>query len=646
MKQNRAYAILNVRAVEEGEAERIIRGVATTPTPDRMGDVIEPLGVNFTNPMPLLWQHEHDKPVGHAWFGKPKKDGISFEAKLPRIDEAGALRDRIEEAWQSVKSGLVAAVSIGFRPMADAFEIMRDGGIRFMETEVLELSLVTIPANAEATITLVKSLDRGARAATGQTPPKSVKRAASGDKRNYVVRSKQMTKKSIADQIADWEETRRQKSMSLEEIIGKSAEGQTLDAAEQEEFDTVAAEIDQIDEQIKRLNVLAKQMATTVKAAGEGQVPGNARAIAPVQVKAPAPAPGIRFARYARCIALSQKNHRDVSLVAEDLYGQRDPELVGFVKAAVTAINTTTDAALIGNDGGFADFVSFLRPKTIVGKFGQNGIPALRPVPFRVPLISQATGGVGYWVGEGKAKPLTKQSFARTELLPMKVANIAVATMEALRDSSPSAEMVIRDDLAAAVIEAQDLAFIDPTNAGTAGVKPASILDGITPVPSGGQDADAVRDDARRAMLAFVTAKNPLTAGVWIMSASTALSLSTMVNPFGQPEFPGMTVNGGTFMGLPTIVSEAVDGYAALVNASDIWVADDGGVDVKMSTEASLEMLDNPTNDSITPTATTLVSMFQTNSVAFLAERTINWKPRRASAASYVSGVSWGVGAS
>lgn len=65
-----------------------------------------------------------------------------------------------------------------------------------------------------------------------------------------------------------------------------------------------------------------------------------------------------------------------------------------------------------------------------------------------------------------------------------------------------------------------------------------------------------------------------------------------------------------------------------------------------MSTEASLQMLDNPTNDSVTPTATSLVSMFQTNSVAFRAERTINWTRRRDTGVALIEDVAWGEAAS
>ena len=181
---NRAYSVLTVKAVDEGA--RIIRGTATTPRPDRVGDVVEPMGVQFKNPMPLLWQHRHDAPVGLVKFDKPTKDGITFEAELPVIEEAGALKDRVDEAWQSVKAGLVAAVSIGFRPLE--YSRMEDGALRFLASEVMELSLVTIPANADATISLIKSLDAehlpSASDSQEETPPP----AASGKKEVRVVK--------------------------------------------------------------------------------------------------------------------------------------------------------------------------------------------------------------------------------------------------------------------------------------------------------------------------------------------------------------------------------------------------------------------------------------------------------------------------
>jgi len=653
---NRAFSLLTVKAVEDDR--RIIRGVATTPETDRVGDIVEPLGVSFKNPMPFLWQHQHDAPIGTVKFDKPTKDGITFEAELPTIDEPGALRDRIEEAWQSIKAGLVRAVSIGFRAIEYAW--MDDGGIRFIKTEVFELSAVTIPANAQALITgtsksldeaalsVLKSFDTNAPAASGRPERSGTKAPAGASAKSFKpvdLRPKEgTTMKTLAEQIAALEAKRQANTARMTEIMQKSAdEGRSTDEAEQEEFDGLSAEVEALDGDIKRLRALEKTQVATAKPVSQVRsVEDGTSARVGIVLKTAAPAAGIRFARYARCLGLARKSGRDLMSVAESEYGQRDPDLVGIIKAAVVAVNSTTDAALIGNEGGFADFVEYLRPLTIVGRFGNAPIPALRRVPFRVPLIKQTGGSTGYWVGEGKAKPLTKPTWDRTELAPLKAANIAVATMEALRDSSPSAEMLLRDDLAAAIAAAVDTAFVDPSNSGTSGVKPASITNGVTPIASSGNDAAAIRDDVRQAMGVFVAANNALSSGVWIMSAMTALSLSMMRTALDQPEFSGITMSGGTFFGLPVIVSEYVDGYVVLANASDIWFADDGGVAVDMSTEASLEMSDAPTGSSVTPTAAQLVSMFQTNSVAFRAERTLNWTRRRDTGVALISGVAWG----
>lgn len=78
-----------------------------------------------------------------------------------------------------------------------------------------------------------------------------------------------------------------------------------------------------------------------------------------------------------------------------------------------------------------------------------------------------------------------------------------------------------------------------------------------------------------------------------------------------------------------------------LVNAQDVYLADDGQVVIDASREASLQMEDSPTNSSKTGTGAQLVSMFQTNSVAIRAERFINWRKRRPEAVAYVSGVNY-----
>jgi hypothetical protein len=117
-----------------------------------------------------------------------------------------------------------------------------------------------------------------------------------------------------------------------------------------------------------------------------------------------------------------------------------------------------------------------------------------------------------------------------------------------------------------------------------------------------------------------------------------------MMNPLGQREFPDINMNGGTFQGLPVIVSQNISSVVALVNAADIFLGDEGGVAVDMSREASIEMRSSGLGmDATAGTASVgSVSMFQTNSVALRAERTISWKRARASAVAYLTSVDWG----
>ena len=95
----KAYSTLKVKAVTDNGDERIITGIASTPTPDRDDDIIEPSGAKFALPIPLLWQHNHNQPIGEVTEARITDAGIEITAKIAKIDEDGTLKDRIDEAW-------------------------------------------------------------------------------------------------------------------------------------------------------------------------------------------------------------------------------------------------------------------------------------------------------------------------------------------------------------------------------------------------------------------------------------------------------------------------------------------------------------------------------------------------------------------
>lgn len=660
----RAYSLMTVKAVNEDQ--RIITGMASTPSPDRSEDIMVPEGAQFTLPMPFLWQHEMDEPIGHVVEANVTPKGIEVKIQVAKVDEDGSLKERLDEAWQSIKAGLVRGLSIGFLPIESA-RIEGSWGSKFLKWDWYELSAVTIPCNTEGRITSVKSISRQQLAAQGQSVVPVVKSIKPAGASATVVKhipkipkpEEGQEMKTTAEQIAEFEATRVAKSLEMEKIMSAAGEaGATLDAEQSEAFDNLEAELGAIDKHLSRLKGM---QAAQLKTAKPATTEGNQNVIKTVdtsgiQVRAANTQKlekGIAFARAAKCLALGHLEHRDAIGIASALYdGQEDiikatRQLV--TKAAVapgTTTGTTWAAPLVGEETRvFADFVDYLRPQTILGRFGQAPVPSLRRVPFRTALIGQTSGGDGYWVGEGQAKPLTAMDFERKSMEPLKVANIAVATMELIRDSNPAADALIRDTLAAALRERLDRDFINPAKAAVAGISPASILNGVAPIPSSGTDGDAVRADVKAVFTAFIQANNAPTSGVWLMSSVSALALSLMQNPLGQVEFPGIGMMGGTFFGLPVIVSEYVPtdssgSLVALINASDIYEADEGGIDLSMSTEASLQMDSAPDNPSTA--STVMVSLWQRNLVGFRAERTINWQRRRASAVAWLSGVNWG----
>jgi HK97 family phage major capsid protein/HK97 family phage prohead protease len=648
MAMQRAYSLLTIKSIDEEKRE--ITGIATTPTADRSGDIVEPKGAEFQLPIALLWQHDPTQPIGQVVAAKVTAAGIEVTATIAKVDEVGTLKDRLDEAWQSIKAGLVRGFSVGFKPKEVA-RIEGTFGTRYIKWLWLELSAVTVADNSDATIQTIKSISDTQRAVTGDAPHVVVRLGSTaGPSAKPATPSKpEEGTVNIQEQIKKFETERTTKSARMTQIMEAATEADsTLDAEQTTEYDGLVSEVKSIELHIDRLQKLEKinvTKATPVTTIHTTEAASAARAgISTVQLK-PKIDKGIEFARFVMCLASAKGNLPQAYEIAKSRFAN-SPELHTVLKSAVAA-GTTTDATwaapLVEYNNFVGDFVEFLRPQTIIGKFGVGGIPSLRAVPFNVHIKGQTSGGAGYWVGQGAPKPLTKFDFNDTYLGWAKVANIAVLSEDLVRFSNPSAEALVRDSLAGALVARLDIDFVDPAKAAVTNVSPASITNGLTAIVSSGNDADAVRTDVSAVMATFIAAKITPAQGVWLMSSTTALALSQMRNALGQKEFPDITMLGGSFEGLPVIVSGYLDdlatvdgGIVVLVNASDIWLADDGQVVVDASREASLQMDTAPGSGAFT-------SMFQTNQVAIRAERWINWAKRRNAAAALLSHVKWGV---
>jgi HK97 family phage major capsid protein/HK97 family phage prohead protease len=633
---NRAYSIFHVKSVDA--ERRVISGIATTPEPDRVGDVIEPLGVSFKNPLPLLLYHDSKRPVGFTTFHKPTKEGIAFDATIPAIDEPGTLKDRIDEAWQSVKSGLVSGVSIGFRAIEEAF--MQSGGIHFLKTEVVELSLVTIPANASATIHSIKALDL---AATGRTTP-----GATGTLQPVSVVKAARAMNTIPEQITGLENKRAASFARMTEIQNTAlADGNTKDEAQKEEFKTLKLELKAIDDELtdlrdmERLSITkATPITATTSSVAASELRGGTSTTPVISVKANVPK-GTSFARMCMAMAAGRGDSYQTLQHAKQ-WKDSTPEVEDMVqhmwrtKAAV-AVGTTTDSTWAGPlvvTQPLNEFLELLRPRTLLGR-----IPGLRQVPFNVSVPTQTTGGTYGWVGQNKPKPVTKADYSTVTVPFAKAAGIIVLSEELVTLSTPSAENLVREEMIAGMGAFLDLQFQDPAVAVSAGVNPASITNGAATAAASGTTAAAAKLDLAGRVAVFTAANIPLEGSVWLMSDSNAFGLSISLNALGQPLFPGMTPQGGTLLGMPVVVSNSLSTRVVLVHAPSILYADEGGVRIDVSREASVQMDSAPT-DTVDAT-TVYLSLWQRNLVGLRAERMITWIRARSAAVTYLTAAAY-----
>lgn len=131
--------------------------VMSDETVDRMGDVIEAKAWNLSNfiknPV-ALFAHKHDFVIGH--WTDVKVAGGQLIGRLNLLPKG--ISDRLDEVIAAVEGGILRAVSVGFTADPEKVEQNKTGGYRFGGVELMECSLVSVPANPNA-LQLAKSLN-------------------------------------------------------------------------------------------------------------------------------------------------------------------------------------------------------------------------------------------------------------------------------------------------------------------------------------------------------------------------------------------------------------------------------------------------------------------------------------------------------
>lgn len=143
---------VEVKAVD-GES-RALDFTISTASVDRYGDTIAVDGwklTNFRKNPVVLWMHDNSMlPVGKA--GNVRVEDGKLKARV-EFTPAGLVKYN-DIVFEMLKSGYLSATSVGFMPLKYNFvdDPSRRYGVDFLEQELLEFSIVTVPANPEALV--------------------------------------------------------------------------------------------------------------------------------------------------------------------------------------------------------------------------------------------------------------------------------------------------------------------------------------------------------------------------------------------------------------------------------------------------------------------------------------------------------------
>lgn len=139
--------------ITQKSADGTFTAIASTASIDRHGEIVNVEGwdvKNFKKNPVLLWAHDHSIPaIGTAtkiWVeGTGKKAKLMFNGKMQQATDTG------KALTQLVVDGVLKTFSVGFLPTD------MDGNT-YIKQELLEISLVNVPANPDAMMQAVKSL--------------------------------------------------------------------------------------------------------------------------------------------------------------------------------------------------------------------------------------------------------------------------------------------------------------------------------------------------------------------------------------------------------------------------------------------------------------------------------------------------------
>ena len=634
---------------------------------DRMGDIISADGWDLDsfrkNPI-ALWGHRSDLPIG-TWDNirvqdKTLRGKLTLAPKgiIPRIDELRALID----------AGILRAVSVGFRDIEsepiDKSNPFR--GTRFTKHELVECSLVSIPANANAVAT-AKSLNISPRtidfifAKNGKRDRIKTRGIIGKNAETSTSQSGKSKAMSLSQRITDLE------TQLVEKRDALNAHLENMDDSNVSESDMQTT--NDLNAKIKQLESTRNALVDSEKILGKtadngGPRPGRALVTVADQAKSSTAFVQPRhqkkdlgaldyLVRAATVAYFSKNSGKLADETRARLYGDDEVTrgVVDLVLRAASAPAMTTVAGWAAElvHQIYTDFMSLLMPDAILPQLSARGLTLSFGAAGRIiiPTRSRTPTIAGSFVGEGMAIPVRQGAFASQTLTPKKVAVISTWTREMNDHSIPAIEGLLREAIQVDTSVAIDSVLLDANPATT--IRPAGLLNGVAALTAtaGGGLAALIGDIKALEGALLASTYGNLRSPVWLMnpgdilSAAMASATNTGIFPFRDE------VAGGSLGTVPFIKSTTVPlKTMILVDAADFVVVGGEAPRLEISDQATLHMEDTAPLDLVGPGSPGVVaapqrSLFQTDSLALRMVLPLNWVQRRAGTIAWLQNTTW-----
>jgi HK97 family phage major capsid protein/HK97 family phage prohead protease len=637
---------------------------------DRMGDVIEQnwdLAPFKKNPI-ALFNHDRDQVIG-SWEGvRVAGDRLLGKLKLA----AEGTSELVDTVRKLIAQKILRATSVGFVPLKkeklkdDASEYW--GPFRYLKSELLEASLVSVPANPNA-VALARSLNLKPDlvGAIFSKPANEVRTAnpASLPKPTPHIRGISMQlNQTLASRIDVAQKNVMALRTRLDEITSK--EEQDDDEARRavelpDEIDTAEGTLQNLLRQERAITGGRRNGDVVTQAAGPISIeavkqqqeiirPGDLGERRPFGSNAEKKVmDGDYVFRSLATWFAAHASRETIDHVLRSRYGDRDERMNMVLRAAVNPATTTVAgwaAELVQTQN--AGFLDRILPKSIYMPLANRGSRytfGAGVSQLKIPVRTTTSLLSGAWVGEGSPKPVKKASFSSVPLIPYKLAVISTFTEEMALYSNPAIEAIIRQGLQDDTSVSLDTYLIDAVASSSS--RPAGLLNGVTPLTAtaSGTGTEKMVADIKQ-LLAAIVAAGGGTDVVMLINPAQAITLGFAQTTTGDFLFATVQEAGQKF-NVSFIVSQTVAaGRIIAIDASEFATATGDSPRFAISNEATLHEEDTTplalgTVGSPATVAAPMRSLFQTDSVAIRLTLYVTWVMRRTGMVQTIASVGW-----